>query len=84
MVNASKADEHIFRSIINPVLTGDLVVPSDYFFTPPGYLATATTVVVLFNLLFSLWIAYRLHLTLSALAALLSHATEKSYNGTEP
>src|SRR6218665_89554 len=73
VVNASKADAHIFRSIIDPVLTGDLVVPSDYFFTPPGYLATATAAVVRFNLLFSLWIAYRLRLTLAALAALLTH-----------
>src|SRR6218665_3864728 len=48
-------------------------VPAGQSTTAPGYLATATAVVVLFNLLFSLWIAYRLRLTLASLAALLTH-----------
>lgn len=73
VVNASKADEQIFRSMADPLLTGDLAVPSDFFLTRPGFLTVATAVVTSLNLLLFLWLAYRQRLTSAALAAVVSH-----------
>jgi hypothetical protein len=70
VVNASKADQQIFRSIIDPVLSGDLSIPSNFFFTPPGYLVVATTAGTLSNFLITSYLAYRLRLCNAALAVL--------------
>jgi len=75
VVNATKADENIYRSIVDPLLFGDLYVPSNFFFTPPGYLALATTGLASFNLVFTFWLAYRLRLVSAALLGVANHAS---------
>jgi hypothetical protein len=74
VVNASKADAHIYRSIIDPILAGDLLVPSNFFLSTPGYITSATAVVASLNLCFSCWLIYKLRITSAALTALLAHA----------
>lgn len=74
VVNASKAAERIFRSMVDPLLSGDLAVPEDFFLTMPGYIAIATAGVTCLNFLMFLWLAYRLRLTTAAVAALISPA----------
>lgn len=35
LVNAFKADEQIFRCMVDPLLTGDLMVQTEFFLTTP-------------------------------------------------
>ena len=73
VINATKSDQNIYRSIVDPLLFGDLTIPSSFFFTPPGYLAIVTTGMASFNLVFTFWLAYRLRLVNAALAVLVAH-----------
>src|SRR5688572_6358057 len=73
VIYASKADDYIFRSMVDPLLTSDLAIPSDFLFMTPGYLAITRAAVSGFNLLLLLWLAHRLQPTSAAVAAILGH-----------
>ncbi len=74
VVNATKSDANIYRSIVDPLLYGDIAVPTQFFFTPPGYLLIVTSGFTACNVLFTVYLAYRLRITHAALAGLLQHA----------
>ncbi len=73
VINATKQDANIYRFMVDPILFGDLIIPTPFFFTPPGYLLIATSSFAVCNTLFTFWLAYRLRLTHAAMMGLLHH-----------
>ena len=70
VVNATKEEQKIFRSIMDPVLAGDLSIPSDFFFTTPGYITMANLVGTTANLFVTAYLGYRMRMHHAALAVL--------------
>ena len=73
VINATKADEQIFRSMVDPLLTGDITIPMDFFFTPPGYLTLANTVGTVTNLVLVAYLVYKVRIQQAALAMIPQH-----------
>jgi len=74
VINATKQDANIYRSMVDPILFGDLVIPTPFFFTPPGYLLIVTSGFSACHAIFTLWLAYRLRLTQAALMGIIHRA----------
>lgn len=70
VVNATKEDKKILRSIIEPVLSGDLSLPSDFIFTTPGYINMANVVGTTCNIILIAYSGYRTRMHHAALAVL--------------
>lgn len=59
--------------MVDPILFGDFIIPTPFFFTPPENLLIATSSIAACNTLFTFWLAYHLRLTHAAVMGLLDH-----------
>jgi len=57
VINTTKQDANIYRSMVDPILFGDHVIPTPFFFTPPGYLLLVTSGFSACHVILTLWLA---------------------------
>lgn len=74
VINASKSDKLIFRSMVDPLVSGDLILPFNFFSTFKGYLVTASCILTAVNTFLIVWLLFKLKFILTTLPLLLSHS----------
>lgn len=70
IVNATKSDQMIFATALDPVLTGDIDFLGNYFQSIPGYITLASTALSGVSFLVMLWLLYKIHILYGSVAFL--------------
>ena len=83
-VNATKADESIYGSIVDILLFGDLPVNSSFSSFLLEMLAIEATGLASINVPFTFWLAYRLCLAIAALVGVVNLAHTSATKATHP
>lgn len=72
IVNATKSDQLILATALDPVLSGDIDFLGNYFQSVPGYITLASAILSSVSFLGMLWLLYKVHIIFGTLTLLSS------------